>query len=535
MVSDIIPAHVNGRKFEELQDPRLTLDQTGVTVGGYLRVSTKKDSQKSSPKNQKKLLAEWAELNNCLMVDYYEDIMSGGYAANRDDLQRMLEDIKIGRIKGVVTKELSRTSRDIKDILEIKRLIASYGGFIIAIKEGYDSRTDEDEFLLAIHGALAQKERNGTAGRVKLTQMIKAKEGKTNVPQPAYGYMLSEDGQYIVRNPETEPVYRLIVDKFANEGWGHLKIAKYLNSQGIPSKRGELWCTNAIKTILTNPVYLGITIYNATTLVRDPSGKQKRVVRPKEDWVIRENTHEPLLTPEEWERIQQITNERKMKDTKEWTCDRKYLGSGILRCDECGEKIYGARHPKKSKGQKVLGQYLYRYCCMGRTGDCSPPLKRWRMEEVDANILDLFASIFSDKERFLEAISQQIHLDDQTDSDETMREELRRKKEKIDSAIRKQQLAYEEDVINLEEFRQRMEELRKEKDYVTRTLNQLNNKLSKTDLVKNRIEKLYQQMESKLKTLHDLPSEETINLISSTFSAIYLSREYTITDVDFNI
>ena len=77
--------------------------------------------------------------------------------------------------------------------------------------------------------------------------MIKAREGKTNVASPAYGYMLSEDKQYLVINPETAPIYQLIVDKYL-DGWGQLKICKYLNAKGIKTKRGkEIWSTNSIR------------------------------------------------------------------------------------------------------------------------------------------------------------------------------------------------------------------------------------------------------------------------------------------------
>lgn len=66
-------------------------------------------------------------------------------------------------------------------------------------------------------------------------------------------------------------------------GWGQLKIAKHLNKNGILSRRGCKWTTSAIKTVLTNPVYLGITIYNTTTIIRDSEGKQKRILRPREE------------------------------------------------------------------------------------------------------------------------------------------------------------------------------------------------------------------------------------------------------------
>lgn len=532
---DLIPAHINGRRFEVLADPKDTLEQKGVPIGGYIRISTRKDSQLSSIENQKKLLAQWAEVNGYNLVRTYTDIKSGEFSYLRNEMNQLREDIRQGRIKGVVTKEISRTSRDIMDILELKREIASYGGFFISIKENYDSRMDDDEFLLVLHGALAQKERKTTASRVKVTQIIKAKEGKTNVPQPAFGYKLSEDGQHLEVNPETASTYRFIVEKFL-EGWGQAKIAKYLNEQGVPSKRGCRWCMNAVKTILSNPVYLGITIYNTTTLVRDPNGRMKRVVRPREEWIIREGTHEPLITPDEFERIQQIINRRKEMDKKEWTCDRKYLGSSILRCAECGAKIFGSRYPKKVNGKKAKGQYLYRYRCLGTNGKCSPPMKYWDMEKVDYNIMELFKKIFADKEKLMQAVREQTSLFDQ--DNETLaveREETRRRLEQLDKALRKQQVAYEEDVINLEEYRQRVAELREEKHVLTQKLESLNEKLVRADNVMDRLNAIYEKIAKKLDRIHDLPFEEKIAYVTTTFEAIYLREDYTITEVIFKL
>ncbi|MCL4439042.1 MAG: recombinase family protein, partial [Firmicutes bacterium] len=331
MYEDLVPAHIIGRRLEVLQDPVKTLKQQNLPLGGYIRISTQKDTQKSSIENQKKLLSQWSEVSGYNLVKYYIDIKTGKYLYLRSNMNELRDDIKNGLIKGVATKEIARTSRDIMDILELKREIAGNSGFLISIKENYDSRTDDDEFLLVIYGALAQKEQKTTASRVKVTQMIKAREGRTNVSHPAYGYMLGEDKQHLVPNPGTVPNYRFIVEKFL-EGWGQLKIAKYLNKNNIPSKRGSIWCTNSVRIILSNPVYLGISIYNTTTLVRDSKGRPKRVLRPREEWIVRQNTHEPLISREEFEKIQLIMQAKRESDCKEWSCDRKYLGSGILHC-----------------------------------------------------------------------------------------------------------------------------------------------------------------------------------------------------------
>lgn len=533
---NLVPPHVASQHFDVLQDPKDTLEQKNLPIGGYIRISTKKDSQLSSIENQKKLLTEWAEVSNYNLVRFYIDIKSGEFTYLRNEIIQMIDDIRQQKIRGVVCKELSRTSRDIMDILELKREIASYGGFLISIKEGYDSRTDDDEFLLVLHGALAQKERKTTAGRVKVTQILKAKEGKTNVPQPAYGYMLSEDKQHLVVNPETAPIYRFIVERFL-DGWGQLKIAKYLNQKGVPAKHGGKWHTNAIRTILTNPVYLGVTIYNTTTLVRTPSGKQKRVVRPRDEWIIRENTHEPLITREEFERIQAIIKERKEQDKKEWSCDRKYLGSSILRCSECGGKIFGTRFPKKRSGEKIPGAYYYRYICQNRLGTCTPPMKIWDMERVDRLIMDLVASLFSDKVKLMQAVRAQMDVmsNDDVAEYEEERRDVQERIQRVEKAIKKQQMAFEEDAITLDEYRERMLELRRERQLLEQKLAYLDEKLRRSDTALDRINRVYEKIVEKLNNIHDLPYEEKIELVTATFESIYLDSNYNITDVVFKI
>jgi len=531
MDEEFMPAHIQGRRLEILDDPAKTIDQKGLDVGGYIRISTKKDSQKTSIENQKKFLQQCAEVDGYNLVRFYMDVKTGKFLYLRNDVQEMLDDLKRGKIRGVVSKEIARTSRDIMDILEIKRKIVGCGGFFKAIKENYDSRTDDDEFLLILYGALAQKEQKTTASRVKITQLIKAKEGKTNVGHPAFGYMLSEDKQTLVRNPETAPVYRFIVEKFL-DGWGQLKIAKYLNQNGIPSKRGGKWYTSSVKVVLTNPVYLGITIYNTTTLVRDPEGRQKRVLRPREEWIIRYNTHEPLITEEEFKKVQAIIQERRENDCKEWSCERKYLGSTLLRCAACGGKIYGSRFMSKKKG---VG-YFYRYICRGVNGKCSSKTKYWDMEKVDWYIRELFKILFNDKEKLYQYIQKEpgIFEDDLPDLLKE-RDNLTNKIPQIDRAMKKQQLAFENDVLTLDEYKSRVAELRKEKNDILTKINRLDSKLLRHDSVMDRLKSVLDRVADKIDRIHELPKEEVAEYIDAVFDSLYLAEDGSIVDIEFKI
>lgn len=173
---EYIPPIVIGNKLEIYTDFRDTIGETDLNIGGYIRISTAKDSQKTSIENQKKYIIEWAQINKYNIVDFYVDIKTGAYSYMRNEMTRLKNDIALKKIQGIVSKEISRTSRDIMDIIELKRSLTDKGAFFISIKEGYDSRTDDDEFLLIIHAGLAQKERKVTSSRVKITQLIKARE-----------------------------------------------------------------------------------------------------------------------------------------------------------------------------------------------------------------------------------------------------------------------------------------------------------------------------------------------------------------------
>ncbi len=443
-------------------------------------------------------------------------------------MQKMLQDLKEGAIKGIVSKEIARTSRDVTDIIDIKRRIVNRGGFFIAIKENYDSRTDDDEFLLILYGALAQKEAKTTASRVKITQMIKAREGKTNVPLPAYGYMLSKDGQYLVKNPETYQVYRFIIERYL-DGWGQLKIAKHLNREGIPTRRGQKWSAGAVKVVLSNPVYLGITMYNVTTLVRDENGKPKRVKRPRNEWVVRHNTHEPLISKTEYNKVQSIMQKRRCSFAHEWSCQRKYLGSSLLRCASCKGKIYGSRFLSKIKGRG----YYYRYICRGASGRCSST-KYWKMEEVDYNIRELFKNLFCDKERLFDYVKNEADIvDDDLQDIQSAREKLNSENILIERAITKQQQAYEADVITLDEYKARMCELRNKKMNLQAEVRQLNHILMKHDSVTDRLNKMFEIVEGKIIRIHELPKEEVAEYIDAVFKSLYLDKDGNIVDVEF--
>ncbi len=531
---DYLPPLVKGNRLVEFNDVKNTLNETGLDIGGYIRISTKKDSQKTSIDNQKKYISEWAKINGYNIVDFYTDVKTGAYSYLRNEMTRLKNDISSGRIKGIVSKEISRTSRDILDIIELKRSLVAQGAFFISIKEGYDSRTDDDEFLLVIHAGLAQKERKTTSSRVKITQLIKANEGKTNVAKPAFGYKLSEDGQHLVVNHETAEIYKLIVDKFL-EGWGRLKICKYLNSQRVKTSRGgNNWTTNSITTILTNPVYLGINMYNVTLTVRDSTGKAKRMVRPQEQWVVRENTHPALISKDRFDRIQQIVQDRKEKDNKEWSCTKKYLLSGLLYCSSCGSKLFGGKIPKnyakaKRKADRTDDDYYFYYFDKKITGTCSNKVSNYTMGIVDDKVMESIKGLFTNNDIIDDRIKQKQYIYDlKLEKEKKERETVKDKLESTNSAVKKQQVAFETDAITLEEYKVRLYELRAQKSKLEKRLLELDQKLQKIDNLEDRYFQIKEKVKGFIHNINNLNYELKEEIIRKIIRKIIISDDYSL-------
>lgn len=351
--------------------------------------------------------------------------------------------------------------------------------------------------------------------------MIKAREGKTNVPAPAFGYKLSEDRQYLEVNPETAPIYKFIVTKYL-EGRGRLKIIQYLSSHNIPSKRGKKWSTNAISTILHNLVYLGITIYNATTLIRDSAEKAKRVVWPQEDWIIRENTHEPLISLEDFERIKDLAEEKKDKNSPSGTYIKKYLLSGLLYCDVCKCKVYGLKQDMKKK-------HYYCYVDQNRLGICDTKTKYWNMERVDTLVLEEIKNFFGDKSLVEERIQMKQYLYDKNMAKEKEeREKLTEQLDRLNTAMRKQQEAYENDAISISEYKHRMKELREQRDKGLEKLHTLNLKLEKADDMEERFRAIKEKVISLIDDIGNLEYNVRELLIQKIVKRIYIRSDYTL-------
>jgi len=162
-------------------------------------------------------------------------------------------------------------------------------------------------------------------------------------------------------------------------------------------------------------------------------------------------------------------------------------------------------------------------------------MKRWDMELMDSIIMDLYKNIFSDKEKLLVTIREEFNDgDNSTEEYENARAELRYELDHLEKAIKKQQLAFENEVITMDEYMERMGELRKDKQNCLNRLSELNRNLSKENNLTTRLDELLSKVQGKLNTIHALSLKEKIELISPVFESIHINRDYSIAEVTFN-
>lgn len=521
----IAPSHVKVTNLPEYRSHEETLSQKNMPVAGIVRVSTKKESQKSSIENQDKILRLWAEQLGYIYVGTYLDVKSGKFIKLRSDIQRLENDIKEGKVKGVLTKDVSRTSRDVIDMLTLKRQYDDLGVFFMSMKEGYDSRQDGDEFLLTIHAGLAQREGRNLGARIKATQMLKAKEGKTNVAQPAFGYKLAQSKDTLEVDPIRGPIYQEMVD-LAFQGWGREKIARHLNSKVLPdgsklrTNFGKPFSGSTVNVILRNPVYMGVTIYNCTTQKRNAQGEKVVMVRPKKDWIIKWGTHEALISVERWEALQRLLDE---KATKRTYSNAKNLLTGLTYCGKCGKKMY---HDPMNKNRKSVEGYRIDYynCRKGAGEPCDAPYVHAKWLEAYV-IRDAFEKL-GDQNELRSSIERQKHLlvSDYHD----LKKERQNIAQALEDLQRRENLLMEdreEGIIDREQYKNRMKELRRRKDEHSKKLKNIDAKLKKCNDFESEVEgviKIVQNLAIELANMSGVSIEE----IAATLDSDTVPRSY---------
>ena len=321
------------------------------------------DDESNSITNQKMILKKFADDNGFINTAYYVDDGFSGTNFERDGFKAMMNDIENGKIGIVITKDLSRLGRDYLKTGElIEMIFPDYNVRYIAINDGVDTAKSENE-LLAFKNIFNDWYARDCSKKIRAVFKAKGQSGKHLCP-PVYGYKHSETDKnlWVIDDEPAEVVrkiYRLCID-----GYGPTQIARILTEQGIPTPTAYAisqgrntchknaktyrWGTQTICHILEKPEYLGHTVNFRTHM---KSYKVKKIVyNPQEEWQIFENTHEPIITQQEFDLVQEIRKGKRRLQRSNVV----NAFSGMVYCADCGEKMYLSRRKNERPEQEHM-------------------------------------------------------------------------------------------------------------------------------------------------------------------------------------
>lgn len=307
-------------------------EEEGLTAL-YERLSQedKLDGESNSIANQKKILERYCKDHGITAYRHYdEDDGYSGTNFNRPGFQRMLADIKAGRIKRVIVKDMSRFGRDYLQVgMYTDVVFPEFGVHFIAVNDGVDSTRGESEFT-AIRNVFNEMYARDTSKKIRATWQSKGKSGEHLTTIPPYGYMKSpEDKKKWIVDEEAAAVVQKIFSLCAS-GKGPTQIAKWLKQQqilnptaychakGLPTSNKPTadpykWTNETVSRILERVDYLGHTVNFKTT--KQSYKSKKKIWNDPVDWVIFENTQPPIIEESVFLIVQNIRKDRELCTT----------------------------------------------------------------------------------------------------------------------------------------------------------------------------------------------------------------------------
>lgn len=306
-----------------------------VKVAGYCRVSTDCADQFNSFVSQQRFFREYIEHHpGWELYDIYADEgITGTSTRKRVQFNRMINDAFSGKFNMIITKEVSRFSRNILDAIAYTRELKALGIGVIFMSDGFCTLDPDAELRLSIMGSIAQEESRRTSSRVKWGQTRQMEQGVV-FGNSMLGYDVS-NGKLTV-DPDGAEIVKLIFRKYGLEKKGTGVIARELQEEGYKTYRGNpTWSNSQIIKILKNEKYVG-DLVQKKTITPDYLTHTKKYNHGEEALVIIQDHHEPIISRELWCLVQEEIRVRNRNNRTNSGHSNRYVFSGKIKCAECG-------------------------------------------------------------------------------------------------------------------------------------------------------------------------------------------------------
>lgn len=398
-------------------------------VAVYARVSTEHEAQLSALENQKDwykpIIAQHPEWDIVRM--YTDEGITGTSAQKRPQFMKMIEDAGDGEFDLILTREVARFARNTVDTLQYTRSLKAKGVEVFFINDNIKTFDGDGELRLTIMATLAQDESRKTSIRVKCGQQTSMDNGVFYGNGNILGY--DRVGKDMVINPEQAKTVRMIYDWYL-DGVGIRAIKFKLEQAGRLTATGKSnWHESNISKILQNSFYCGIITYHKEYT---PDFLEQKKIRNFGEIELTKTrgTHEPIITEEEFERVQEMMAKRRKELPNTGAGKRRQIGekqpgdvwTELLIC-ECGHKF------NRKVWHRVEDDVQYGYQCYSsiRTGTVTTRLRKglpiddvcktpmiagWKLQMMVKNIFREYLHNTAEVLALAEAMLER-HIDDE--------------------------------------------------------------------------------------------------------------------------
>ena len=331
------------------------MKQKKYIAGLYFRLSQEDERQgeSASIEHQRTILRKYAEEHGFEIHDEYIDDGISGTTFQRPEVQRLLDDAKTGVINTIIVKDLSRFGRNYIEVGQyIDYVFPAFGIRFIAIQDNVDTENRDSGTMemMPIMNVFNEWHAANTSKKIRAVRRAFAKEGVYIAKKAAYGYKMGTDKKHTpIIDEEVAPNVRRIFEMYAS-GLSPMKICEILNSEGIPTpatyayakleqkpknKVMGFWTPVTVREMLNKIIYIGHLPQLCWTSVSYKNHKRYRT--GESEWQIVYNNHEPIISQELWDRVQE--RKKSVATGRKTKIGFTHPLSGFLFCADCGGKL----------------------------------------------------------------------------------------------------------------------------------------------------------------------------------------------------
>ena len=472
----------------------IPLQELNLRVCFYARVSTDKDEQLHSLQSQISFFNDYiSKVPNWSFVgSYIDEGISGTQVKKREEFLKMIEDAKKHKFDLILTKEISRFSRNTLDSIKYTQELLSNGVGVYFLNDNINTILPDSELRLTLMSSIAQDEVRKLSERVSFGMKRSIDNGVVLGSSNIYGYV-KDKGKLVIDENEAEMI-KIIFDRYANTTDGLSKVSRYLYNLGYKSRTGKRIDTTILTRIIENPKYKGYYCGHKSKVL-DYRTKQKKKLN-EENWIIykdNENVH-PIVSEELWERANIKLKQRQDSFTNravnKKVFQNRYTYSGKIYCG-CHNLTYHRSSAGKRKNNPVWECQIYRKESL--KGCSNPRVFELELDEVFKNMFNelfkkrnnIFDEVLNECKNYLETNNSESDIKNL----ESKILVLNNKKNKLLELVMEEYLSKEDykkqiDLINEEinDYQFKIDELqsnKKDKNYIENKINEIRNALEK--------------------------------------------------------